>query len=119
MKLTWVGLPGTVQHDQSCVVFRVRIALPTALPKGLPKVAPDDSPPWTVVVPGPLWTKNKIGEMLKAHPTEKILCEGVPVMRDNHLFLFATSIRSLWAEKQKRDAKQAREGAVATAAHTN
>ena len=107
MKLTFVGVPGKLEHDQSCVLFRVLIPLPKALPKGLPALRPDDSPPWTVVVPGPLWHKSQIATILKEHPEEKILCEGVPVLRDGHCFLFATSIRSLWLEKQKRDAKQA------------
>jgi Phosphorylated adapter RNA export protein, RNA-binding domain len=58
MKMTFVGLPGRIAHDRTCVLFRVQISPPTHLPQELPSVLPADMPPWTVVVPGALWLKK-------------------------------------------------------------
>jgi hypothetical protein len=102
MKLTFVGVPGKLQHDRTCVLFRVLSPTPTGLAPEFPPLVPDDSPPWTVVVPLRTWVKQKMPDIMRDHPTEKVLCEGVPVIKDGHCFLFATSVRSLWAERQKQ-----------------
>jgi hypothetical protein len=96
MKLTFTGLPGKIDYDKSVVVFRIAAPQPANLPKELPPLTPDDVPPWTVVVPCAMWTKAKMAAAIAAHPTAKLLCEGLPVIKDGHCFLFATLVKSLW-----------------------
>jgi hypothetical protein len=105
MKLAFVGVPGKLQHDRTCILFRVVPAPPTGLPQEFPALTPGDCPPWTVVVPLRTWVKQKMPDLIRDHPTEKVLCEGVPVIKDGHCFLFATSVRSLWAERERQAAK--------------
>jgi hypothetical protein len=110
MKLTFVGVPGKLEHDRTCILFRILSPTPTGLPPEFPALTPEDSPPWTVVVPLRTWEKQKMPAIMRDHPTEKVLCEGVPVIKDGHCFLFASSVRSVWAERQKQEAQRAREG---------
>jgi hypothetical protein len=107
MKLTFVGVPGKLQHDRTCVLFRVIPTPAKGLPAEFPALAPGDVPPWTVVVPLKMWLKQKLPDIIRDHPTEKVLCEGMPVVKDGHCFLFATSVRSLWAERQRQEAQRA------------
>jgi len=106
MKLTFVGVPGKLQHDRTCILFRVTSPQPAGLAPEFPALTPDDCPPWTVVVPLRTWAKQKMPDILRDHPTEKVLCEGIPVIKDGHCFLFATSVRSLWAERQRQATPQ-------------
>jgi len=96
MKLTFTGLPGKLDYDKSVVVFRIAAPQPANLPKELPQLAAEDVPPWTVVVPLAMWGKAKMAAAIAAHPTAKLLCEGFPVVKDTHCFLFATLVKSLW-----------------------
>lgn len=107
MKLTFVGVPGKLQHDRTCILFRVLPDPAKGLPPEFPALTPEDTPSWTVVVPLKMWLKQKLPDIVRDHPTDKVLCEGVPVIKDGHCFLFATSVRSLWAERQKQEAGRA------------
>jgi hypothetical protein len=109
MKLPFVGVPGKLQHDRTCILFRVLSGASSGLSPEFPPLVPEDSPVWTVVVPLRTWVKQKMPDIMRDHPTEKVICEGVPVLKDGHCFLFATSVRSVWAERQKQEAQRARE----------
>jgi PHAX RNA-binding domain len=112
MKLTFVGIPGKLQHDRTCILFRIIPTPAKGLPSEFPAVGPNDTPPWTVVVPLKMWVKQKLPDIVRDHPTEKVLCEGVPVIKDGHCFLFATSVRSVWAERQRQEAQRAAQAQV-------
>ena len=111
MKTTFIGTPGKVEARGDCLLFTVKVSDPASgLPTGLPQLDPSHTTIWVVFVAAKQW--RKIAPVLAEHPDDKVICEGVPVLRDGQPMLFTTSMKSVFQERARREAQQAAAGAL-------
>jgi hypothetical protein len=108
MKLTLIGRPSATQTKGQTVIFQLKGKAPGSLPKELPPLPKTPPLTWTVIVGMRQW--NKIKSSLDAHPDDRLVIDGYPLLQDGQPILMANNCVSVLMQRAHKEAQRSSQG---------
>jgi hypothetical protein len=113
MPATLVFRPAQWTNHNDYIMTTCTVSAPKNLPRELPVVEPGQSNTWVVVIGIRQW--RRVVDVFRAVVDDKLILQGTPMSCNRQLILMATSVQSVFVERQRQEAQRAASpGAVAS-----